>query len=99
MMSSTLRGPTPPALPSPPTCQERSTMILLLILFVVWIGLCFLLAAGTLFLQGYLEESPPLVKEVLWRAAAGGSAVALFLGIWVWLASGNPDRWAALTDF
>jgi hypothetical protein len=73
--------------------------MLFLVLMIVWLGLCLLLAIGTLFLQGYFDETPPAVKEVSWRALAGGTLVAGFLGLWVWLATGNPDRYAALTDF
>jgi hypothetical protein len=72
---------------------------MLLILLVVWVGLCLLMGAGAIYLQSYLNETPPDLKELAWRAPAAGTLVAVFMGIWCALATGNPDRWAALTEF
>jgi hypothetical protein len=72
---------------------------MLLILLVVWVGLCLLMAAGVIFLQGYFNETPPDLKELLWRAPAAGTVVAVFMAVWCLLGTGNPDRWAPLTDF
>lgn len=70
-----------------------------LILIVVWLSLCLLFFAGSLFLQGYFNESPPSLRELSWRGPSAGSLVALFVTSWVLLATGNPDRYAPLMDF
>jgi hypothetical protein len=72
---------------------------LILILFVVFLGLTMLLAAGKLFLQGYLNETPPEPLEVAWQAPAAGAAVSVVLLLWAFLAYRSPDRYAALTDY
>ena len=73
--------------------------MLLVILLVVWVGLCLLFAAGALFLQGYFNESPPSLQDISWRAPAAGTLVAAFFGLWCILATNNPDRFSSLTEF
>src|SRR3954447_5673545 len=70
-----------------------------LIMLVVWVFLCFLMATLAIFLQNYLNETPPDLKEVAWRAPAAGTLVTVFISVWCWLCAGNPERWAALFDF
>lgn len=71
---------------------------MLLILLVVWLGLCLLMGAGALFLQGYLNESPPSPQDLAWRAPAAGTLVAVFFGFWCFLATRNPDRFGPLFE-
>ena len=54
---------------------------LVLILLVVFAVLSLLLAAWTLFFQGYIYSEPS--EGILWRAPAAGAALTLFLCIWV----------------
>jgi hypothetical protein len=56
---------------------------LILIVLVVWIVLTVLLAAWTLFFQGYIYSEP--AQGLSWRAPAAGTAVTVFLCLWVWL--------------
>ena len=73
---------------------------LILILFLFWFALSVLMAAGTLFLQGYFNESPPDLAELLWRAPAAAGGVSAFVLVWVIIAYNAPDRFAvAPTDF
>ena len=73
---------------------------LILILFLFWFALSVLMAAGTLFLQGYFNESPPDLAELLWRAPAAAGAVSVFVLVWVIIAYNAPDRFAvAPSDF
>jgi len=54
---------------------------LILIMLVVWLLLGLLLAAWTLFFQGYIYSEP--VSAIYWRAPAAAAALTLFLGIWM----------------
>lgn len=54
---------------------------LVLILFVVFVVLGLLLAAWTLFFQGYIYSEP--VEAIYWRAPAAAAALTLFLAVWV----------------
>jgi hypothetical protein len=72
---------------------------MLLLILVVWVGLCLLFAAGSLFLQSYLNESPPSLQDISWRAPTAGTLVAALIGLWCFLATGNPDQWTSLTEF
>jgi hypothetical protein len=74
-------------------------MTLILILFVVWIGLCLLMGVLAIFLQGYLNETPPDIREVAMHSPIAGTILAVFLGIWCFLGTRNPPRWAPLTEF
>src|SRR5947208_166415 len=57
------------------------------------------MAAGTLFLQGYFNETPPQLEDITWRAPAAGAAVALFVIVWTILYYNNPDGFASVTEF
>ena len=54
---------------------------LVLILLTVFVVLSLLLAAWTLFFQGYIYSEP--VEAIYWRAPAAGAALTLFLVLWV----------------
>jgi len=54
---------------------------LILILLVVWLLLGLLLAAWTLFFQGYIYSEP--VSAIYWRAPAAAAALTLFLCFWI----------------
>jgi len=70
---------------------------LIVMLLLVWLGLMALLAAWTVFFQGYIYTEP--VEGIIWRAPAAGSAVALFLMIWVVCDYRAPGQYQALQDF
>src|SRR5215469_15735149 len=54
---------------------------LVVVLLVVFAVLSLLLAAWTLFFQGYIYSEP--VEAIYWRAPAAGAALTLFLLIWM----------------
>lgn len=54
-----------------------------LILLVVGFSLAVLLAAGTLFIQGYIYSEP--AGEIFWRAPAAAAVLTAFLGFWCFL--------------
>jgi hypothetical protein len=54
---------------------------LILILLVVFVVLSLLLAAWTLFFQGYIYSEP--AEAIYWRAPAAGAALTIFLCIWI----------------
>jgi hypothetical protein len=54
---------------------------LVLIVLVVFVVLSLLLAAWTLFFQGYIYSEP--AEAIYWRAPAAGAALTLFLLIWI----------------
>jgi hypothetical protein len=56
-------------------------LILVLVLLLVWFVLSVILAAWTLWFQGYIYSEP--AGEVWWRAPAAGTALTLFLVLWV----------------
>jgi hypothetical protein len=60
---------------------ENGVLSLMLILLVVFVVLSLLLAAWTIFFQGYIYSEP--VEAIYWRAPAAGAALTLFLCIWV----------------
>jgi hypothetical protein len=60
---------------------EWRVLSLILILLVMWLLLGLLLAAWTLFFQGYIYSEP--VSALYWRAPAAAAALTLFLCIWV----------------
>jgi hypothetical protein len=70
---------------------------LVLTLLLVWLGVTVLLAAWTLLVQGYLYEGP--VEQLWWRAPAAGASLALFFGLWAFLAMRTPGRYDILTEF
>jgi hypothetical protein len=56
---------------------------LVLIVLVVFAVLSLLLAAWTLFFQGYIYSEP--AEAIYWRAPAAGAALTLYLCIWITL--------------
>jgi hypothetical protein len=56
-----------------------STLVLLVL--VVFAVLSLLLAAWTMFFQGYIYSEP--VEAIYWRAPAAGAALTLYLCIWI----------------
>jgi hypothetical protein len=54
-----------------------------LIFLVVFVSLAILLAAGTLFIQGYLYSEP--VGDIFWRAPAAAAVLTLFFWFWCFL--------------
>jgi hypothetical protein len=60
---------------------ELRVLSLILIVLVVWVVLTVLLAAWTLFFQGYIYSEP--AGAIFWRAPAAGTALTAFLGIWI----------------
>ena len=72
---------------------------LILVLVLLWFVLSILLAAGTLGLQGYFNETPPDFKDLLWRGPAAAGAVTAFVLLWVVLAYNDYDRFPPLTEF
>lgn len=54
---------------------------LVLILLVVFAVLSLVLAAWTLFFQGYIYSEP--AEAIYWRAPAAGAALTLFLSLWI----------------
>ena len=60
---------------------------LFLIMLVVFVVLSLLLAAWTMFFQGYIYSEP--VEAVYWRAPAAAAALTLFLSLWLMLDYGS----------
>jgi hypothetical protein len=60
---------------------EGFVFTLVLIVLVVFAVLSLLLAAWTLFFQGYIYSEP--VAGIYWRAPAAGAALTLFLSLWI----------------
>jgi len=63
---------------------------LVLILLVIFAVLSLLLAAWTLFFQGYIYSEP--VEAIYWRAPAAGAVLTLFLSLWVVLDSRSVEK-------
>jgi hypothetical protein len=70
---------------------------LVLVLLLVWFVLTVLLAAWTLWFQAYIYSEP--VGAIWWRAPAAGTALALFLTLWVVLDYRAPGRYRELHGF
>jgi hypothetical protein len=69
----------------------------LLIVFVAWAALSLLLAAWTLWFQGYIYSEP--VDQVYWRAPAAAAGPALVLGLWIFLDSRSPGSFAVFHEY
>jgi hypothetical protein len=69
----------------------------LLILLLVGVGVFALLWSGSLIAQGYLYEST--ADDLVWRAAGGAGAVAVFLGLWCLLHAHGPETFDSLFSF
>jgi hypothetical protein len=63
---------------------------LVLIVLVVFVVLSLLLAAWTLFFQGYIYSEP--VEAIYWRAPAAGAVLTLFLCLWIALDYGSVEK-------
>src|SRR5437764_252679 len=63
----------------------------------MWAVLTLVLAAWTLWFQGYIYSEP--VEQIYWRAPAAGAALALFLCLWTFLDYRAPGRYQTLTTF
>jgi hypothetical protein len=70
----------------------------LLIVLVVWLALSLLLAAWTIWIQGYFYEGGP-VEQIQWRAPAAAAAPALLLGLWIYLDSRSPGSFAVFHEY
>lgn len=76
---------------------------LILIVLVVWVALSLLLAAWTLFFQGYIYSEP--VQAIYWRAPAAGTALTAFVVLWMMLDyrtiqdRGDEGRYQPLHNF
>jgi hypothetical protein len=70
---------------------------LVLILIVVWLGLMGFLAIGTIFLQSYINTEP--VDYIQYRAPIAGTALTLFLVLWVFLDYRSPGEYGPLQSF
>jgi hypothetical protein len=60
---------------------EGFVFSLVLIVLVVFAVLSLVLAAWTLFFQGYIYSEP--VEAIYWRAPAAAAALTLFLALWI----------------
>jgi hypothetical protein len=76
---------------------------LIVIVLVVWVALSLLLAAWTLFFQGYIYSEP--VSAIYWRAPAAGTALTVFVVLWMILdyrsvqERGDEGRYQPLHNF
>jgi hypothetical protein len=70
---------------------------LVLILLLIWFVATVVLAAGTVWIQGYIYSEP--VESVSWRAPAAAAAVTLFLTLWVIFDYRAPGRYRELQEF
>jgi hypothetical protein len=66
-------------------------LTLILILLLVWFVVVVVLAAWTLFIQGYLYTEP--VAGIAWRAPAAGSVVMTAFLLWVVLDYHSPGAY------
>jgi hypothetical protein len=73
------------------------SLLLLVVLF--WVLSTLLLAASTLFLQGYFNETPPSLREVLVRGLMAGSAATAVVALWTFLCYRSPERFGPVTEF
>jgi hypothetical protein len=72
-------------------------LYLILVLVVVWLVCMGVLAAWTLWFQGYIYSEP--VDQIYWRAPAAGTAITVFLCLWVMLDYRAPGRYRELHEF
>jgi hypothetical protein len=73
--------------------------VLLLLVLLFWVLSTLLLSAATLFLQGYFNETPPALPDVIRRGLIAGTVSTAFVGLWTFLAYRSPERFAPLTEF
>jgi hypothetical protein len=72
-------------------------LTLILVLLLLWFVLGVLLAAWTLWFQGYIYSEP--APGVWWRAAAAGTALTVAVCLWVVLDYRAPGRYRTLFEF
>ncbi len=70
---------------------------LVLVLLLVWFVLSVVLAAWTLLFQGYIYSEP--AANIWWGAPAAGTALTVFLVLWVVLDYRAPGRYRELQEF
>jgi hypothetical protein len=70
---------------------------LVLIVLLVWFVATVVLAAWTLWFQAYIYSEP--VGDIWWRAPAAGSALTLFLVVWMFCDYRAPGRYRELQGF
>jgi hypothetical protein len=70
---------------------------LVLILLLIWFVVTVILAAGTLFFQGYIYSEP--AGSMYWRAPAAGAVVTAFLALWMFFDYRAPERYRELHGF
>jgi hypothetical protein len=70
---------------------------LVLLMLLIWVVLTVLLAAWTLFFQGYIYTEP--TTGIHWRAPAAGSALTALVLLWVTLDYHNPGGYRPLHEF
>jgi hypothetical protein len=58
-------------------------LVVILLILLIWLVLMGLLAAWTIWFQGFLYTEP--VTQIYWRAPAVGSAITVFLIIWIFI--------------
>lgn len=63
---------------------------LFLMMLVVFVVLSLLLAAWTMFFQGYIYNEP--AEAIYWRAPAAAAALTLFLSLWIVLDYRSVER-------
>jgi hypothetical protein len=68
-------------------------LTILAVLLVFFLGLAGLFWAGSIFVQGYIYESPSF-SSLAWRSPAAAGAVTLVLFFWCWLdyKDASPER-------
>ena len=72
-------------------------LTLILILLLLWFVLSGLLAAWTLWFQGYIYSEP--ATGVWWRAAAAGTALAAVICLWVVIDYRATGRYRPIFEF
>jgi hypothetical protein len=72
-------------------------LTLILVLLLLWFVLGGLLAAWTLWFQGYIYSEP--ATGVWWRAAAAGTALTAVVCLWVLIDYRAPGRYRTLFEF
>jgi hypothetical protein len=70
---------------------------LVLVVLLVWFVASVLLAAWTLWFQGYIYTEP--VGDLWWRAPTSGAAITLLLVFWVFCDYRAPGRYRELQAF
>jgi hypothetical protein len=72
-------------------------LTLFLLIVLTWLVLAAFLAAFTIWFQAYIYEQP--VGQMYWRAPAAGTALALFIALWVTLDYNAPGGYRGLFEF